>query len=449
MKLKTKAALLSFLWLIGILFPLTSIIYLLYAKSEQEEALESVQQASSAIMENILPSQLVQTGNSQLLKRYLTNHTMIRTLDQSSTVKNQAQRGFEFPAIQPKITLTPESYTEEFNHQIVMIVRTPILQDQDVIGTLELITVPVELQQSLLRLFSIMCIVTLIAIFFSISASFLLSKMLFLPISRIIQAMKNIEASLEIKKLPLDRKSKDELFQLSETFNHLMERIEASMQKQRQFISDASHEFKTSLTIMDGYTSLMSRWGYESMDLHQEALHAVQEECARMKQVTYQLLELAKLEHEGRLIISKFDLVKLCNECIQLLQPLTSKVIELSHDQSSILLQTDLFKLKQLIFIILDNALKYGQQHIDIYLSTTPSSYRIKIKDDGIGIPPEELPLVFERFYRVDRSRSRQTGGSGLGLSIAQRLIIQLKGTIEISSELEAGTIVTLTLPLS
>ena len=143
----------------------------------------------------------------------------------------------------------------------------------------------------------------------SISASFLLSKLLFLPLSRMVLTMKEIETSLEIRKLPLDRKSKDELYQLSETFNHLMERIEISMRKQRQFISDASHEFKTSLTIIEGYTSLIRRWGFENIDLHMEALDAVHEESKRMKHVTYQLLELAELEHEAKLTMCPFDLV--------------------------------------------------------------------------------------------------------------------------------------------
>lgn len=140
-----------------------------------------------------------------------------------------------------------------------------------------------------------------------------------------IQTMKEIETSFAIRKLPLNRQSKDELYQLSETFNHLMERIEISMKKQRQFISDASHEFKTSLTIIEGYTSLIRRWGFENMDLHMEALEAVHDESKRMKHITYQLLELAELEQEPKLTFSTFDLVTICKENIQLLQPLSNK----------------------------------------------------------------------------------------------------------------------------
>ena len=275
-----------------------------------------------------------------------------------------------------------------------------------------------------------------------------MSRLLFLPLSRMIKIMKEIETSLEIRKLPLNRKSKDELYQLSETFNHMMERIETSMRKQRQFISDASHEFKTSLTIIEGYTSLIRRWGFENIDLHREALDAVHAESTRMKQVTYQLLELAELEHETKLTISDFDLVSLCKETIQLLQPLSSKEILLFPSAKSLLIEADRLQIKQVLLITLDNALKYANQRIEIHLENQDSHLCIRIVDDGIGIPSEELPFIFERFYRVDRSRSRQTGGSGLGLAIAKSIVNLHHGTIQMNSDRNSGTEVIISLPI-
>ncbi|NOV03867.1 HAMP domain-containing sensor histidine kinase [Paenibacillus planticolens] len=447
MKIKTKASLLSFVWLISILLPLTFAIYVLYARMEKEEEIATLESAANIILENTSPTELLQEGNTRILRKYLPDHTMIRTLDRSSEVINLASHTFEFFVVPPKHTDSPESYSQEVNHETILIVRTPIRQGANILGTLELVSEASELKENLYRLVSIMCVVTLTAMLISISASFLLSKLIFMPLSRMVQTLKEIQTNLQIKKLPLNHKSKDELYQLSETFNHLMERVETSMQKQRQFISDASHEFKTSLTILEGYTSLIRRWGFEEIDLHKEALTAIHEECIRMKHVTYQLLELADLEHEGQLTMSRFDLAALCKESIHLLQPLSSKEIRFISSEHHLIIEADKMKMKQVILIILDNAMKYGKQLIEVYLTKTDSSISIRIKDDGIGIPPEELPFVFERFYRVDRSRNRQTGGSGLGLSIAKRLVNQHQGTIEIHSELEKGTEVIISYP--
>jgi two-component system sensor histidine kinase ArlS len=448
MKIKTKASLLSFFWLISILLPLTFIIYYLYAQFEKEEEMEILQFTANQILTHISPLELLQEDNYRILRRYLPDHSMIRSLDPSSKVVNQVANTSGLADIPPKHMVTQESYSQELNDQTVMIVRTPIRQDMEVIGTLEIITEPIELDQSLYRLVGIIGIVALAAMLISLSASFLLSKLLFLPLSRMIQTMKEIETSLAIRKLPLNRKSNDELYQLSETFNHLMERIEISMKKQRQFISDASHEFKTSLTIIEGYTSLIRRWGFENIDLHMEALDAVHDESKRMKHITYQLLELAELEHEPKLTFSTFDLVTLCKENIQLLQPLSNKEFLLIPSESNMMIEADRLQIKQVILIILDNAMKYMTHRTHVYLSKTDLNHCIRIVDDGSGIPSEELPFVFERFYRVDRSRSRQTGGSGLGLAIAECIVNLHKGTIQISSVPHYGTEVIVTIPI-
>jgi two-component system sensor histidine kinase ArlS len=448
MKIKTKAALLSFVWLIGILLPLIFVIYYLYAQFEKDEETELLQRTANEIFKSISPRDLLFKENNLLLNSYLPNHTMIRVIDKTSVIKNQVSNRFELLAIPPQHSDIQETYLNTYHQEKVMIVREPIRNGTEIIGTLEIISAPTELEQSLYRLILIICYVALGAILLSLSGSFLLSRLLFLPLSRMIKIMKEIETSLEFRKLPLNPKSNDELYQLSETFNHMMERIETSMRKQRQFISDASHEFKTSLTIIEGYTSLIRRWGFENMEVHREALEAVHAESNRMKHVTYQLLELAELEHESKLIFCDFDLISLCTETIQLLQPLSSKKILLLPSDESLFIEADRLQIKQVLLIILDNALKYANQRIGMYLENQDSHLCLRIVDDGIGIPSEVLPFIFERFYRVDRSRSRQTGGSGLGLAIAKSIVTLHGGTIQVNSERNCGTEVIISLPM-
>lgn len=448
MKIKTKASLLSFVWLIGILLPLIFVIYYFYAQFEKDEETEHLQHAANEILANISSMDLLFKENNRLLNKYLPNHTMIRAIDKSSTVKNQVSNRSDLVVIPPKYADIQEAYFDMYHQEKVIIVREPIRNGSEIIGTLEIISEPTELEQSLYRLIMIIGYVAIGAILLSLSGSFLLSRLVFLPLSRMIKIMREIESSLEIRKLPLNAKSNDELYQLSVTFNHMMERIETSMQQQRQFISDASHEFKTSLTIIEGYTSLIQRWGFENMELHREAIDAVHAESNRMKHVTYQLLELAELEHESRLSISNFDLISLCKETIHLLQPLSSKNMLLSPSASNLFLAADRLQIKQVILIILDNALKYANHRIDIYLEHQESHVCIRIVDDGIGIPSEVLPFIFDRFYRVDRSRSRQTGGSGLGLAIAKSIVTLHGGTIQLNSEWNCGTEVIISLPM-
>ncbi|WNR43111.1 HAMP domain-containing sensor histidine kinase [Paenibacillus roseipurpureus] len=447
MKIKTKAFLLSFGLLASILIPLFFVIYYFYSQYEIEEEIESLQQTANEIISHNSSMDLLQMENNPLLNAYLPNHTLIRTIDPSSAVRNQVSNSNEFAAFPPQFMNTPQAYLDRFQDEAIIIVRSPITSGTEIVGTLEIISEPRELEQSLYHLIMITCLVALGAIFISISGSLLLARLLFSPLSRMITIMKEIETSMEIRKLPMNRKSKDELYHLADTFNHMMERIQMSMRKQRQFISDASHEFKTSLTIIEGYTSLLQRWGYEKIDLCTEAIAAVHAESIRMKHITYQLLELAELDHESKLSLSVFDLVSLCRETIQLLQPLSTKEIRLFTPSPILEIEADRLQIHQLLLIPLDNALKYAKQRIDVHLESHPSHLYIRILDDGIGIPSDELPFIFERFYRVDRSRSRQTGGSGLGLAIAKSIVELHQGTIQMKSERNQGTEVIIALP--
>ncbi|MFC5452476.1 sensor histidine kinase [Paenibacillus aestuarii] len=450
MKIKTKTAMLSFIGVMSIVFPITIVIYMLFAITEENEAINDLRMTASTIIHQLSPDTLMQAGNQRSLRKFLPDHALIRTLNTDSEVINQSYSTTELFTIPPKFVEQEDILTKvpNFTDEPLIIVRLPITQDEQFVGTLEIVAEPLELKQRLFRLIEILIAVTLLAFILSISISLLMSKMLLSPISRMVRTMEDIELSLEIRKIPMDRKSKDELYQLTTTFNRLMERIETSMNQQRQFISDASHEFKTSLTIMEGYASLVRRWGLHDMELYQEALETIYSESIRMKSVTYQMLDLAKIEQGASLEKSCFNIVQLCTEIIQTLQPLTTKHIRLQSNEETILMEADSTKIKQVLFILLDNALKYSKHTIDIEISNLHNQILLKIVDDGIGIPKDELPLVFNRFYRTDRSRSRHSGGAGLGLSIAQAIVKQHHGSIHISSELQIGTEITILLPV-
>jgi signal transduction histidine kinase len=139
--------------------------------------------------------------------------------------------------------------------------------------------------------------------------------------------------------------------------------------------------------------------------------------------------------------------MELCGHTAKVMRRMYKRDIEIQSEYPNIMIVADSNKLKQLLLILLDNALKYSKTPIIISLFKDQAGVYIRIKDRGIGIAKEELKHVFDRFYRVDRARQRQTGGAGLGLSIAQGIVKQSKGDIKIFSEENVGTVVEVFLP--
>lgn len=278
-----------------------------------------------------------------------------------------------------------------------------------------------------------------------------MARWLVKPVTDLVHTMEGIEQSLEFRKINIKEGTKDELHALVVSFNRMIDRIENSFARQRQFVADASHEFKTPLTVIEGYAEMLLRWGLKDEKHGREAAESIYSEAARMQKMTNQLLELASSEQMTP-NKSTLDMVSICKECVNQFQQLYQRDIQLVSEHSSINFEADPLHIKQLLVILLDNAIKYSSDSILVKLSLRKSDsalqgVELRVKDKGIGIPEHERSLVFERFYRIDRSRVRKTGGTGLGLSIARNLVQMYKGTIEIVSAEGAGTEVLVYLP--
>lgn len=180
-----------------------------------------------------------------------------------------------------------------------------------------------------------------------------------------------------------------------------------------------------------------------------EAIHAIHSEANRIQKMTETFLDLANLEKENILEINKVELVSLCETILKQLKDVYKREITLSFEEKPITIYADELKIKQVIIILLDNAIKYSHDKIEVFLERNHENAIIHIKDYGIGIPENEIANIFERFYRVDKARSRETGGSGLGLHIAKSIIKLHKGDIKIKSKEGSGTDVEVLLPIS
>jgi signal transduction histidine kinase len=229
-------------------------------------------------------------------------------------------------------------------------------------------------------------------------------------------------------------------------------RLEASFKRMAQFTADASHELKTPLCAMRGEAEvLLSR--KRAPEEYQEGLSHFIELFDHLNQLINDLILLSKIDASpGELEMRPLRLDLLVNDVVHFFQILAEqKKIALSVDGlREVTVHGDKMRLQQLFTNLIDNAIKYTSDGtIQIRMERTNDSVQIRVTDTGIGIPEEEQENIFKRFYRVDKSRSRETGGAGLGLSIAESIVHAHHGKIEIQSEPGNGSTFMVTFPLS
>jgi signal transduction histidine kinase len=231
--------------------------------------------------------------------------------------------------------------------------------------------------------------------------------------------------------------------------------ISRAFTRQREFVADASHELRTPLSVLlSSLDAIDMTIDTKKEEFAGKLLSNMRQEVKRMTSLVSDLLTLARSDST---IIERetetFDFLPHAEKAIESVQPLAdSKQIRLHLETPDSLMATgDSQRLSQLLYILLDNAIKYTPSNGEVWLLLTRegNELRIRVKDTGIGIKEKDYHLIFERFYRADKSRSRQMGGHGLGLSIAKWIVETHKGTISISSEVGIGTVFTIVIPLN
>ena len=248
-------------------------------------------------------------------------------------------------------------------------------------------------------------------------------------------------------------RGKNEFAELAQAFNSMSEKIEALDKTRSQFVSNASHELKTPLSTMK--ILIESLLYQDPMDpgLAKEFLTDVNKEIDRLNRIVSDLLTLVNIDSGGmKLNIAEMSLNSLLEEQVKRLLPLARENgieinLEMKDDISTL---GDSAKLEQVIYNVIDNAIKYTPRGGEVETSLVRSGRKavIRISDTGIGIPADDLPHIFDRFYRVDKARSRATGGTGLGLSIVKQIVQNHGGNISASSAEGKGTTFTIELPI-
>lgn len=228
--------------------------------------------------------------------------------------------------------------------------------------------------------------------------------------------------------------------------------IKNSWEKQTVFIADASHELRTPLAVVKSNLEIVLENENETVGSQSKWLGNIQNELERMNKLVDDLLFLARADAEDEMPKEHFDLSGLMHKVYNAFLPLAQKkgLNLILNTKDKAVLYGNEFRIKQLITILLDNAIKYTDSggSVELRLESGANTFQLSVRDTGEGIPKEHIGKIFDRFYRVDKSRSRSFGGSGLGLAIAKCIVNEHKGTINVVSEVSKGTVFTVSLPV-
>lgn len=273
------------------------------------------------------------------------------------------------------------------------------------------------------------------------------------PLNEIAATASRIALAEDLDQRIEDAYPDDEVGQLAETFNEMMERLQTLFNTQQQLVADVSHELRTPLATIQGNVDLLQRGADKDPTMLREGLEAISVEAARMSRLVRDLLLLAEADAGVQLNLKPVELDTLLLEVYReaLLMANGRAKVRLGHeDQAQV--QGDADRLKQLLLNLVSNAIAYtpADGAVTLSLHRRPDGWvRVTVADTGIGIAPEDQARIFDRFWRIDRARTRAGGGSGLGLSIAKSIAEAHGGSISVESEIGKGSTFEVLLPQS
>jgi len=270
------------------------------------------------------------------------------------------------------------------------------------------------------------------------------------PIVALSHAMRQIGSERLDLRLPPPVRD-DEIGDLTHSFNDLLARLEEAFARERQFISDASHELKTPLTSINANAQMLLRWGDRDDAIRHESLETIEHESATLAQMVNGMLTLAKADRGDDIPKEPVSLSHLAQDVVRAAATRAAEkglTVRCEPGNASTIVIGDANLLRQLIANLVDNAIKFTQQGgVTVALGNDETHAWVDVSDTGPGIPESELPHIFERFYRADRARSREVPGTGLGLAIVRSIARVHGGSVSASRSAEGGTCFRATFP--
>lgn len=445
MKLKNKIHLFSTLLMFVILVVANVLIFFLFERisnnTEYHQLLSRSKEFTTALSQ-------VSTEEEAafVLRTFIPANSAVSIIDGKGKTLTKIQSVDGLGNIGNNIDSDDPFIIRDFKGIDALSVSVPIIWPTGEVVSLEVTQLLTDVAENLRLLKYVLISVTAFGMILIVLSSMTLGKIVTQPIEKLIKAMDASRQSGTYEKMTGNVDGKDELAQMERTFNDMMEQLESNYMKQEQFVSNASHELKTPLTVIESYSRLLARRGTDNPEVVEEALTAIISETGRMKEMITQMLDLAKSSEAQSFDFKEINLNQLVEGVVKPLRQAYGREILIEAEGISVV-ETDEKFVKQLLFILLDNARKYSDREIIASIDQQENGSEITVKDYGKGIPQKDLPQIFDRFYRVESDRSRKTGGTGLGLSIAKVIADGLDAKLTIESVVGMGTVIRVFIP--
>lgn len=303
------------------------------------------------------------------------------------------------------------------------------------------------------KLLVILIILVLISVLLTMISAYILAQELLRPINDIQKTINEVKSDPDSDARVPAFRSNDELTDLAQLLNGMLDQTQRYIDQQQQFVEDVSHELRTPVAVIQGHIDMLLRWGKDDPEVLEESLKASLQETNRMKSLVSEMLDLSRAEqieiNYGEEITDVNQVFEQVYNDFKMIHPDFTFTFDDDTDHD-VYVKIYRNHLEQVLVILLDNAIKYSTKRKEVHLSlsTSMAMVNIAVQDFGEGISEEDKQKVFNRFYRVDKARSRDKGGNGLGLSIAHRLIEAYHGNISIESSLGSGSIFQINLPI-
>lgn len=344
------------------------------------------------------------------------------------------------------------AYTDEENECIIITQAITDSEGEEILyvmfATSSISDIYAAMDSINLILAAVITILVIVVIFFAVFGSYMLTK----PFGAITSTINRVdEGHLEEK---IDLKGASEIEEISAAFNKMLDRINQLEDSRQEFVSNVSHELKTPLTSIKVLADSLLAQDDVPVEMYREFMEDISREIDRGNAIIDDLLTLVKMDStQMQMNISSVNINQLLEEELKTLKPLAEeKNIELVlESMRPVQADVDEVKFSMAISNIIENAIKYNNPEgwVHVFLNADQTYFYIKVQDNGIGIPEESLDKIFDRFYRVDKSRSRASGGTGLGLTISKQIILAHKGQIKVYSEEGVGTTFSVQVPLT
>jgi len=469
--LRTKLTLWYVLILSILLITFSSFLYFTLSESLRRDVDNKLRSLAELIAsESIMPlSKFELNSVDQTLEGTMNLKPIgkfIQVLDESGKIgkKSENLKNIELPiTLNALKNASKGRITFETNRSLgntpLRIITYPVVEQNHPVKIIQVASSLEDVEDALHTLFLILIITVPLALLVAIMGGQFLANKALKPVDHITQTARLI-SSQNLTQRITPQKVKDEIGRLIDTFNDMISRLDHSFRQIKQFTQDASHELKTPLTILKGEVEVTLR-KERTPEEYQQILKSNLEEINRMSRIIDDLLLLSKAD-SGELKLNKEEtnINRILNEVVAQMDILAQEKrlrIEIINHQEDIWIFADSLRLRELFLNLISNGIKYTEEGGVIRITVTKEVQnglkkqflKVIVSDTGIGISKEDQLRIFNRFYRVDKARSREEGGSGLGLSICKWIVESHQGEIKVESEVGKGSSFIVRLPIN